>query len=98
MARNLDNLFIYPKQLMDEESLSVVRLVRQWSDREIITKRMEYREDYEKLFAQKRKMLCIDLGLQKLTSPADLGGFGWNSLSKAPAMLALACETGRADT
>ena len=97
MARNLDNLFIYPKQLMDEESLSVVRLVRQWSDREIVTRRMEYREDYEKLFAQKRKMLCIDLGLQKLTIPADLGGFGWNSPSKAPALLALACETGRAD-
>ncbi|MDM8001694.1 MAG: acyl-CoA dehydrogenase family protein [Bacteroidota bacterium] len=82
---------------MDEESLSVVRLVRQWSDKEIVTRRMEYREDYEKLFFQKRKMLCIDLGLQKLTIPADLGGFGWNSPSKAPAMLALACETGRAD-
>jgi alkylation response protein AidB-like acyl-CoA dehydrogenase len=97
MARNLDNLFIYPKQLMDEESLSVVRLVRQWSDREIVTRRMEYREDYEKLFVQKRKMLSIDLGLQKLTIPADLGGFGWNSPLKAPALLALACETGRAD-
>ncbi|PKN83436.1 MAG: hypothetical protein CVU51_12400, partial [Deltaproteobacteria bacterium HGW-Deltaproteobacteria-1] len=97
MARNLDNLFIYPKQLMDEESLSVVRLVRQWSDREIVTRRMEYREDYEKLFEQKRKMLCIDLGLQKLTIPADRGGFGWNSPSKAPTLLALACETGRAD-
>ena len=97
MARNLDNLFINPNQMMDEESLSVVRLVRQWSDKEIVTRRMEYREDYEKLFAQKRKMLCIDLGLQKLTIPADLGGFGWNSPSKAPAILALACETGRAD-
>ena len=97
MGRNLDNLFVYPKQLMDEESMSVVRLVRQWSDREIVTRRMEYREDYEKLFTLKRKMLCIDLGLQKLTIPADLGGFGWNSPLKAPALLALACETGRAD-
>lgn len=97
MGRNLDNLFIYPKQSMDEESLSVVTLVRQWADREIVTRRMEYREDYENLFVQKRKMLCIDLGLQKLTVPADLGGFGWNSPSKAPAMVALACETGRAD-
>ena len=97
MGRNLDNLFVYPKQLMDDESLSVVRLVRQWSDKEIVTKRMEYRGDYEKLFALKRKNLCIDLGLQKLTVPADLGGFGWNSPSKAPALLALACETGRAD-
>jgi alkylation response protein AidB-like acyl-CoA dehydrogenase len=97
MGRNLDDLFLYPKQLLDEESLSVVKLVRQWSDREIVTKRMEYREGYENLFAQKRKKLCIDIGLQKLTIPADLGGFGWNSPSKAPAMLALAIETGRAD-
>jgi hypothetical protein len=58
---------------------------------------MEYREGYENLFAQKRRKLCIDIGLQKLTIPADLGGFGWNSPSKAPAMLALAIETGRAD-
>jgi alkylation response protein AidB-like acyl-CoA dehydrogenase len=97
MARNLDDLFVYPTQLLDEESLSVVRLVRQWSDREIVSKRMEYREGYEHLFAGKREKLCIDIGLQKLTIPADLGGFGWNSPSKAPAMLALAFEIGRAD-
>ena len=97
MGRNLDDLFVYPKQLLDEESLSVVRLVRQWSDREIVTKRMEYREGYEHLFAEQRKKLCIDIGIQKLTIPADLGGFGWNSPSKAPAMLALALEIGRAD-
>jgi predicted SPOUT superfamily RNA methylase MTH1 len=75
MGRNLDDLFVYPTQLLDEESLSVVKLVRQWSDREIVSKRMEYREGYEHLFDGKRQKLCIDIGLQKLTIPADLGGF-----------------------
>jgi alkylation response protein AidB-like acyl-CoA dehydrogenase len=97
MSRNLDELFLYPKQDMDEESLSVVRLVRQWADKEIVSKRMEYREGYDRLFAEKRKKLSMDIGLQKLTIPSDLGGFGWNSPAKAPALLTLACETGRAD-
>lgn len=97
MGRNIDHLFIHPGMPADEESASVARLVRQWADKEIVTRRMEYREGYSELFAQKRKKLCIDIGLQKLTVPAELGGFGWNSPSRAPALLSLACETGRAD-
>ncbi len=97
MSRNLDELFLYPKHAMDEESLSVVRLLRQWADKEIVSKRMEYREGYDRLFAEKRKKLSMDIGLQKLAIPSDLGGFGWNSPAKAPALLTLACETGRAD-
>jgi len=97
MSRNPDEIFLYPKQWIDDETLSVVRLVRQWADKEIVSKRMEYREGYERLFKDKRKKLDIDIGIGKLTMPADLGGFGWNSSSKAPALLALACEIGRAD-
>ncbi|HOS98501.1 MAG TPA: acyl-CoA dehydrogenase family protein, partial [Deltaproteobacteria bacterium] len=97
MSRNLDELFLSPKKSMDEESLSVARLVRQWADKEIVSKRMEYREGYERLFTEKRKKLSLDIGIQKLAIPADHGGFGWNSPSKAPALLTLACEIGRAD-
>lgn len=97
MSRNLDDLFLYPKNVLDEECASVVRLVRQWADKEIVTKRMEYREGYETLFEEKRRKLCLDIGIQKLTIPADHGGFGWNSPARAPALFAIACETGRAD-
>jgi alkylation response protein AidB-like acyl-CoA dehydrogenase len=97
MSRNVDDLFVYPGQVIDDESASVVRLVRQWADKEIISKRMEYRENYDKLFEEKRKKLNLDIGLQKLVIPADLGGFGWNSLSNVPGMLSILTEIGRAD-
>ena len=97
MSRNVDDLFVYPGQAIDDESASVIRLVRQWADKEIISKRMEYRENYDKLFEEKRKKLNLDIGLQKLVIPADLGGFGWNSLSNVPGMLSILTEIGRAD-
>jgi alkylation response protein AidB-like acyl-CoA dehydrogenase len=97
MSRNLDELFMYPKEWMDEECAGVVRLVRQWADREIVTKRMEYRENYQKLFVDKFRKLGLDIGLQKLAVPSELGGFGWNSQGHAYGMLTLACEIGRAD-
>jgi alkylation response protein AidB-like acyl-CoA dehydrogenase len=97
MSRNVDDLFVYPGQLIDDESASVVRLVRQWADKEIISKRMEYRENYDRLFEEKREKLNLDIGLQKLVIPADLGGFGWNSLSNVSGMLTILTEIGRAD-
>ena len=97
MNRNVDDLFISPREWMDEESVGVVRLVRQWADKEIVSRRMEYRENYADLFMAKLRKLLIDIGLQKLCVPSDHGGFGWNTPGHAPGMLSLACEIGRAD-
>lgn len=96
MSRNVDP-FLYPKQWMDEESRSVVSLVAQWTDREILSKRMEYREDYARLFAEQQEKLGLTIGLQRLTLPEQNGGFGWNSPANAPGILTISCETGRAD-
>jgi alkylation response protein AidB-like acyl-CoA dehydrogenase len=97
MNRSMDDLFVYPGQVIDGESTAVVRLVRQWADKEIISKRMEYRQNYDTSFEEQRKKLNLDIGLQKLVIPADLGGFGWNSLSNVPGMLTILTEIGRAD-
>jgi alkylation response protein AidB-like acyl-CoA dehydrogenase len=97
MDRNIEDLFLYPKLWMGDDSRDVAALVRQWADKEIISRRMEYRENYDKQFAEKRKKLNIDIGLQRLMIPEDLGGFGWNSPSKAPGVLAVTAEIGRAD-
>jgi alkylation response protein AidB-like acyl-CoA dehydrogenase len=97
MNRNVDELFLYPKQWMDEESKSIATLVRQWADKEIISKRMEYRENYTKLFMEKRKKLGLAIGLQRLTLPEEYGGFGWHRAFNAPGILTLLCEICRAD-
>ncbi|MBN1365632.1 MAG: acyl-CoA/acyl-ACP dehydrogenase [Syntrophaceae bacterium] len=97
MNKALDEFFVYPKELVDEESKRVIQLVRQWADREIISKRQEYRENYEKLFIEKRKSLNLTIGLQRLTLPVEHGGFGWNNLANAPGIVSTFTEIGRAD-
>ena len=97
MNKTLDELFVYPKELVDEESKRVIHLVRQWADREIISKRQEYRENYKKFFIEKRKSLNLTIGLQRLTLPEEHGGFGWNSPANAPGIVSILTEIGRAD-
>lgn len=92
-----DDLFLSPKQWMDNESRDVTTLVKQWADRQIILKRLDYRERYATLFPEKRKMLALEIGLQRLLVPEDLGGFGWNVPSRTPGILAVLSEIGRAD-
>ena len=97
MNKNLDELFVYPKELVDEESKRIIHLVEQWANKEIISKRQEYRENYEKLFIEKRKSLNLTIGLQRLTLPEEHGGFGWNSPANAPGIVSILAEIGRAD-
>jgi butyryl-CoA dehydrogenase len=97
MNRNVDDLFLYPKQWMDDESRSIATLVRQWADKEIISKRMEYRENYVDLFPEKRRKLGLAIGLQRLTLPVEHGGFGWHRAFNAPGLLTILSEIGRAD-
>ena len=98
MRKNLDELFIFPRQLIDEESGSVIRLVRQWAEKEILSKRMEYRENYSRLFGEQRGKLNLAIGLQWLTLPEKNGGFGWNDHMNAPGITGVLCDTGRADS
>ncbi len=97
MNKALDELFVYPKELVDEESKRIIHLVEQWANKEIISKRQEYRENYEKLYIEKRKSLNLTIGLQRLTLPEEHGGFGWNSPANAPGIVSILAEIGRAD-
>ena len=97
MNKTLDELFVYPKELVDEQSKRVIHLVRQWADKEIISKRQEYRENYEKLFIDKSKTLNLAIGLQRLILPEEHGGFGWNNPANAPSIVSILTEIGRAD-
>lgn len=97
MNRTLDELFVYPKEWVDEESGRVVQVIRQWAEKEIISKRQTYRENYAELFIEKRKTLNLTIGLQRLTLPEENGGLGWNRPANAPGLVSLLSEIGRAD-
>ena len=97
MHKPLDGLFLSTREQIDEEEQRIVNTVRQWADREILAKRLAYLEHYEQEFAEKRRMLLMDIGLQRLALSEEDGGFGWNSNARAPGLAAVLMEIGRAD-
>ena len=97
MHKPLDRLFLSTREQIDEEEQRIVNTVRQWADREILAKRLAYLEHYEEEFAAKRRMLLMDIGLQRLALSEEDGGFGWNSVTRAPGLAAVLMEIGRAD-
>lgn len=97
MHKPLDGLFLSTREQIDEEEQRIVNTVRQWVEREILAKRLPYLEQYEQEFAEKHRMLLMDIGLQRLVLSEKDGGFGWNSTTRAPGLAAVLIEIGRAD-
>ncbi len=97
MKKDLDEIFIYPKSLVDDDAIGFASTVRDWANKEIISRRLEYQKNYDKLFVEKSKKLFVDIGLEKILLPEGYGGIGWNSPSRAPGMLLIFSEVGRAD-
>ena len=97
MHKPLERMFLSTSEQIDEEEQRIVNTVRQWADREILTKRLPYLEHYEHEFDEKRRMLLMDIGLQRLALSEKDGGFGWNSPARAPGLAAVLMEIGRAD-
>lgn len=97
MHKPLDGLFLSTREQIDDEELRIVNTVRLWADREILAKRLAYIEHYDGEFDAKRRMLLMDIGLQRLALSEDDGGFGWNSTVHAPGLAAVLMEIGRAD-
>jgi len=97
MHKPLDGLFLSTREQIDEEEQRIVNTVRQWADREILAKRLAYLENYEHEFDAKRRMLLMEIGLQRLALSENDGGFGWNRNTRAPGLAAVLMEIGRAD-
>jgi alkylation response protein AidB-like acyl-CoA dehydrogenase len=98
MKKNLDGLFLFPQQWVDDEARRFAATARQWADKEIISRRLDYQKDYDNLFTFMRKKLMDDIGFERLVLPEENGGYGWNSPTSAPGILTVFTEIGRADT
>jgi alkylation response protein AidB-like acyl-CoA dehydrogenase len=96
MVLDLDGLFLVPGNPGDEYG-RVCTLVRQWADKEVIGKRLEYHQQYPALFTEKLKVLGLTMGLQRIAASESQGGFGWSTPSHAPDILGIVAEISRAD-
>lgn len=98
MIRSIDDLFGVSGRDSREDSQSVISLVRRWAEKEVIGKRLEYYQNYASLFDEKRKILALSMGLQRLAVVEDRGGFGWHTPDHAIDVLSALSEIGRADS
>ena len=82
----------------EEEDVSLAKSLSEWADTEVIGKRLEYNEDYEKLAKPAMKKLFLDIEMQKLIWKESYGGAGHNSGDAAPTIALALEQIGRADT
>ncbi len=82
----------------EEEDVSLVKSLEGWADSELISKRLEYNEDYLKLLKPAMKKLFLDIEMQKLIWQESYGGAEHNGNDVAATMALALEQIGRADT
>lgn len=88
----------FPCGKVEETVLSLSRSLREWAESEVINKRLELKEDYERLLLPAMKKLFVDIEMQKLIWPEQYGGAEHNSAEVIHTLLRALEEIGRADT
>ncbi len=74
---SIDN-FTRPLEYLSPLDDSLGSIIRKWADKDVIPFRREFDEDWEehKLIEPAFKKLMVDLGMQRLLFPQEMGGFG----------------------
>jgi alkylation response protein AidB-like acyl-CoA dehydrogenase len=97
MAYDVNEIFPYPVNMLDDDARVIAATVHQWADKEIINKRLEYLKGYSELFNERSRSYNLDLGFQRIVFPEKHGGSGFNTPGKMMTLVAVLIELGRAD-
>ena len=105
MKKDINQLFVYPKSRVSKETGDIIKSVRQWADKEIVNRRLEYLDDLENAFPRARSRLALDIGCQGLMFPPNSGGLGFaipdarsdGKTDAATPLIHILKEIGRAD-
>ncbi len=90
-------LFPFPNDSTEDSDLLLVQTLHRWAETEVFSKRLELREDYEKLLMPAMQKLFVDVELQKMIWPEDCGGIGLNKREVARTLAMALEQIGRAD-
>ncbi len=91
-------LFPVPVEWLREVDLSLASTVGAWAEAEVMAGRLEHREDFDALLMPAMRKLLIDIGLQSVLWPEEMGGGGLDSADAAVTLAAVCEQVGRADT
>lgn len=91
-------LFPYPGHRLGEIDRALASNVKDWAEKEVISGRLELKEDYERLLQPALGKLLLDIGLQKMFWPESTGGDGYNEPRASYTVAATLEQVGKADT
>lgn len=91
-------LISLPQGKVEEADLSLAQSLKEWAEAEVINKRLEHKEDFEKLLQPAMKKLLLDIEMQKVLWPEKYGGVGHNTPDVALTLSLALEQIGRADT
>ncbi len=91
-------IFPIPHEWLTDMDISLSETVSRWARQEVISRRLEFGEDYEKLLLPAMEKLFVDIGLQNLVWPEKLGGCGLDTAGAAMTFTTICEQAGRADT
>lgn len=93
-----EEIFMLPVEWVRDVDESVARTVSDWADQEVISGRLEHKEDHDLLLKPAMQKLFVDIGLQSMVWPESDGGAGIETGDAAFTLVGLLEEVGRADT
>jgi len=90
-------LFPVPREWIGDVDRALAESVQQWADKEVISKRISLKGNYDALIGPALRSLFLDVGLQHAVWPEEHGGSGQNSPEAAMTLTLAAEQAGRAD-
>ena len=72
-------LFPVPNEWLQDSDRSMAETVSDWAEQEVNSKRLEHREDYDAILVPAMKKLLLDIGLQAMILPEEVGGGGMDT-------------------
>jgi alkylation response protein AidB-like acyl-CoA dehydrogenase len=92
------DLFPIPIEWLEDADRSMAETVSTWAEQEVRSKRLEHKEDYDKLLLPAMRKLFMDIGLQTMMLPEELGGGGMGTPEVATTAAAVLEQVGAADS
>ena len=84
-------------EIKDDSDRSLVNSLQKWAETEVVSKRLEYQEDYYELIYPAMQKLMIDIEMQKILWPEDKGGAEYNTSELAVTLAHALEQVGWAD-
>ena len=91
-------LFPVPVEWLQDVDRSMARTVADWADAEVMAGRLEHKEDHHALLLPAMRKLLVDIGLQSMLWPEEMGGGGLGTPDAAMTLAAVIEQVGRADS